>query len=115
MLCFNIIGYNFGGEFVENDRSLVNATIAGTPCVAILAVNHTALVCCSNVTAGLAVVTVAGQVSQGRVLTNDVSACSIFLVLPATVSVLPLPCSLVDRATVTAVLCRPLPGFGRGT
>ena len=32
-LCFNVKGYNFGGEFVVNNMSLLTVTVAGTPCL----------------------------------------------------------------------------------
>lgn len=71
-LCFNVKGYNFGGEFVVNNMSLLTVTVAGTPCLTVSDVNHTSLVCCSNVTNGVVLVTVAGQTSAANVLTNGV-------------------------------------------
>ncbi len=74
VLCFSVYGYNFGGEFVMNNRSLMSVTVNAVPCLDITDVTHTSLVCCSRRSSGLVVVSVSGQSSAGVVLTNEVRA-----------------------------------------
>ena len=75
-LCMNILGYNFGGEFVAGNSSLLSVTVAGVHCASILSSNHTNIVCCTAITTGLTIVTVAGEASQGVVVRSNVRAAS---------------------------------------
>jgi hypothetical protein len=72
VLCFSVLGYNFGGDFVVANMSLLRVTVAAVPCLEISEVTHKSLVCCSRVTSGLVYVTVAGQTSAATVLSNTV-------------------------------------------